>query len=324
MRRYLLAGLLWMLGQSTPGLAGLPLDNPVEGAAKPSPVVVIPFAPPVDKDLAYAVRIIKSQNGTTKLATFEERLRFTPSENGYFLTITMVSGAIPGLEIINMEAAPPAVSPQLKALLAPISFDVARDGSIVRVRDWEGVKKRYAAIPDIMVSVQGTDARQIANNVIRPYLSASAEQAVPLLLKAWPQITGFGGSELEPGVEYSQNIETSSPLLPITIPTTVRTSLAEDSTDRALHIVVDSTPDQTATSKAIAGFVTGLGTNLPPQQQANVAKAVELMKKMNITDHHDILFDRVTGLVLRATLQRTVKIEGMGSGGERVEIDLHE
>jgi hypothetical protein len=316
---FLACGLMAHAGTEK-ALAAQPAAAPAEAARQ----LKIPFAPPTGRELAYDVTITKS-GARTGVTSSRQTLHFAAEQAGYILTVRTVR-ITRGDEVIDLTSPTgvAALPAELRPFLLPFEIDVDREGNLVRLRNWGGLKAALDALPEAMAQAENDQAkrdqiRAIGQRVMAPYRDLTAEQAPQAMLKGWPAVFGFGGVELEDGAEYSGETEEPSPLLPVSVPMTQRFSLT-DAAEQGLYFQQSSEPDQEKTAKIITEFVRSAGQDLPASQRAKLDAALGAMKGMTLKNEIDILFDRHTGLAQRAILERRMTIPGQGDGGEKIEL----
>ena|GEM_PF-6452528 len=288
-------------------------------------IIQIPFAPPLDRDLHYEVTISKSSPGKSSKLQIAEILRFSRSPDGYILTINMtrLSDGKTSFDL-SSEKGMAALPLELRPFLLPISLDVAKDGSLTRVRDWPRLQRAIADLPKLMSKITGSSedpklARNIGEKIIDPFAALTAEQAASTMLKGWPAFFGYGGVEMEEGEEYEAEGEVAGTLLPVTMPILQRMSVSRDGAGN-LRYLQTTYRDPEQVRKVSKEYILRLGDGLDAAHRANVEKAAEMMAKMTMEDYLDINFDPVSGLVEKATSERRFKMEEMGEGNETTSV----
>ena len=308
---------------SSAGLAASRAD--IEGV-KPSELLKLPFSPPISTDLAYDMTITKSEPGKKPSATkVKQLLRFEREANGYTLVIKFLQVSKDGITLdLRSEASRKRLPVQLRPFFAPVALDVAQDGTLVRVQEWPKIQRAIEDIPNMMAAMEKPEnresARAIGRQSIKRFLSLTPEQAPELMLKGWPSVFGFGGTELENGAEYQEDTETPAALLPISIPGTKRFSLSRESSGAGLHYHLVNEPDSQKSGAAISRYLLGMSEGLDALGRSNLEKAADLVRGMSIRDQLDITFDPGTGLTELATIERRVTIANAGEAEERIDI----
>jgi len=225
---------------------------------------------------------------------------------------------------LSSEKGMAALPLELRPFLLPISLDVAKDGSLTRVRDWPRLQRAIADLPKLMSKITGSSedpklARNIGEKIIDPFAALTAEQAASTMLKGWPAFFGYGGVEMEEGEEYEAEGEVAGTLLPVTMPILQRMSVSRDGAGN-LRYLQTTYRDPEQVRKVSKEYILRLGDGLDAAHRANVEKAAEMMAKMTMEDYLDINFDPVSGLVEKATSERRFKMEEMGEGNETTSV----
>lgn len=305
-------------------LSGLGGITPSFAAGTPE-ILSIPFAPPVNTELRYAVKRTKTSPEKSSTVTLEEAHLFTPAADGYVLTIRTTRLSVDDKTFdLTTAAGQQSVPPMLRPFLLPVAVDLGQDGSLVRLRDWPRLREAMAGMPDKFASMEKTagereEMRKILTNAFAPLLALTAEQAPSVMLKTWAPLLGYGGGELEAGEIYEGTEEVPSPLLPVNVTMTQRQTLSR-AQDGHLHYQLHSQPDQEQIAAVTARLLRQMGDGLTADKRANMEKAISLMKTMRTENHLDLILNASTGIVERATVEKLVSIEGVGNGGETTTV----
>lgn len=308
-----------------PFLAFASLVSAHASEAKERNLLLLPFNPPLQQDLRYDVTRTITSSAGTKITKSEQILRYETQESGYVLTLRYVSFSSAGTTIkLDSPDGVKSVPIEMRAFLMPLSFDVDKVGSLLRVRDWPKVRAAIAKVPEFLAAQDKSrdqeTAISVGNRVLGPILNLTAEQAANQIPKGWSSVMGLGGLELEEGVALEANGESPSGMLPVAIPNKIRFSMVRSSNSNRLHFTQTSIPDEAALGAALSNFMARLADGLPAQQRANIEKGADLMRRMRIQDRIDADFDSHTGVVENGLLERTITMDGLGQGGETITI----
>lgn len=305
-------------------LSGLGGITPSFAAGTPE-ILHIPFAPPVNTELRYAVTRTKISSEKSSILTMEETHLFTPSAKGYVLTIRTTGLSVDGDRLdLTTPAGQQSIPHQLRPFLLPVEVDVGGDGSLVRLHDWPRLREALAGMPDTIAATEKTpgereEMRKMFSTILAPLMALTAEQAAPVMLKTWAPLFGYGGGELEAGEVYEGMEEVPSPLLPVKIPTRQRQTLSRTQ-DGHLRYQLDSQPDQEQAAAVTQRFLRQMGGGLAADKRANLEKAVHLMKTMRTENHLDLVLNASSGIVERATTEMLVSIEGAGNASDKTTV----
>lgn len=320
MRLTMFVGLMAALLSCGPGKAA----RSSAATAKPE-ILSIPFAPPVNTELRYAVTRTKASPEKNSTITLEEVHLFTPATDGYVLTIRTTHLSMENKAFdLTSPAGQQSVPLELRPFLLPVTVDVGRDGSLVRLRDWPRIREAIASLPDMMASLQKTpetqeEMRKIGTNAMAHFLTLTAEQAPAVMLKTWAPLFGYGGAELEAGELYEGTEEAPSPLLPVNLAMTQQLMLSRTE-EGHFHYQLQSQPDQKQIAAVTTRFLRQMGEGLTADKRANLEEAVNKMKTMKMENHLDLILNASSGIVEQATVMKLVSIEGIGDGGEETTV----
>ena len=306
----------------------VPVAATAGAAAPPSPAepggerLVIPFAPPLERDLRYDITIAKISKGKEQTSGIVQIVRFSRAGDGFVLTVRMLQGgvlALPGIDL-SSAAGRDTVPEALKPLFAPISFDLDAKGNLLRVRDWPMWQKNMAAMLGPLSGLIEKDASKRAqaklllDHAMGQFATLTAEQAAASLLKGWPSILGYGGLEVEADTEYESADELAAAILPVPIPVVSHYSLSSNGPH--LQLRQRSEGDKEAMAAALSQYFSSLAIGMDEATRANLRKGAAAMEGMQIVDEIEILFDRTTGLADWAKIERRATVQG---GEEAIE-----
>ena len=177
--------------------------------------IVIPFAPPVDEDLHYVLKIEKLGTEPKPSSSSRQRLRFSRAASGYVLHFRMLdirsSGVVIDLATVEGIRKVPA---NLRPFLLPIDFDVASDGTINGVHGWPALREKIVGLADEFSNREPVATRASLRVALREamkvYTELSAEQAPRALLKAWPDMLGYANQPVDADARYTFETEIPS------------------------------------------------------------------------------------------------------------------
>ena len=314
--------------------AGLLAVAPIAAIAGTRPAVstlvetvTIPFAPPVDQELKYTLTIQKSSSGKATTAVSRQELRFARANDGYLLHFKITDIRSDGGMIdLSSATAIRQLPPQLQPFLLPMTFDVARDGAIVRVHNWPSLQAAIARIPEMLTQQEPlasrAQLRAAIAGAINFFAEMNAEQAAPALLKGWPAMLGFGGSEGEDGASYEISTDVQVLAIPVSIPVTGRYSITRDPQTGRLRYDQSTKPDVKKSEAALAEYLGRLASNATDaKHRANIAKGIDAVRGMITEDAMSITFDAGTGLIRHGSSERRVTLPNGEVGSERLTIE---
>lgn len=201
-------------------------------------------------------------------------------------------------------------------------FDVADDGSLVRLRNWSELRNVFSTLPDVLVAAEHDPqkrdhVRRFAESIIAPYLDLTAERAPGIVAKVWSNLSGYGGMALQDGVEFEGSGEAQG-LFQIMMPITGRFSLERTPSAGGLRYRKTTQFDQKGAAEAVSRYFSQIGRASDDEARAQIQQVVEMVKDMKFSDETEIVFDTETGLVETAIIERKVA----DSGGLIVERTL--
>lgn len=311
-RLILLAALAWLMPSSVAAEAG---RNAKADGTAPA-LLTIPFAPPLGRDILYDLTITKSRpDKPSQKADIRQSLRYERSGDGYVLEIRYLSIATGGTVIDLTSGKPDAAMPaEMITYFEPVSFDLDSEGSLVRVRNWDALKSRYATLPDRLVAGKTPEEAAFIRNgvetMLRSILQMSAEAAVNLVMKGWPSFLGFGGTELEDGVDYELESVLPASVLPFPIPVTIKSTLTRgEGGDLDYH--QESAPkDDSVVANGLMDYLRKISASLPEARRKEMETQLDGMKSIRIEDVLDMRLATGTGLIREGRYQRTISLLG--------------
>lgn len=297
---------------------------PVLAQEAAAEAVTIPFDPPLGTPLTYAMRFERKRPGGDSVYDYEQRLTFERIAHGFVLRLETLAFIIGGqrLDLADkrMLAAIPAA---LRPYLMPMTVELDAAGEMVRMRGWEAMRANLRGLPETAAELSGVplDAagRAAIAQVLGPIINASAEDAPALMIRGWPSLLGYGGTELDLGETYEAESGVDGGLLPAPIPTVVQFTLTR-TPDGRLRLFQSTSYDPEAIRRATNAVIdaargqAGGGGKSP---------AGETLDAMQISDNADIVFDPTTGMPITAEVLRIVSVDTdkeSGAGGEVMTI----
>jgi hypothetical protein len=305
------------------GLAALVSLQPFPARAAPDDSVLeIPFDPPVNVPLRYRIITEKESDEKTSRATAEQELIFRRVGKGYEVSISTLTIS-DGTTTLTPDTPLQGAATLALDMMQAVTLELDNHGQPIRVVDWPEQRAKLARLPQLLIADEPAEklptALESANRIIAPFLRASAEEAVGLLVKHWPNILGWGGTALAPGEPYSYSGEAQSPLVPVMLPQDGTVTIVRSDTDGYRLTLLETTAPE-AVEATLISYFESLG-------EPGDAKHAEVMERVrtafagaqNFT-RMDVTFAAGTGLIQSAVVERQFDF-AIGSGVERVTIE---
>lgn len=312
-----------MLGLAVPaGAQEAHAALPAEEAA--AETVTIPFNPPLGTPLTYAMRFERKRPGGDSAYDYEQRLTFERTGDGFVLRLETLAFIIGGqrLDLADnrvLAAIPVALQPYL----LPMAVELDAAGEMVRMRDWEAMRANLRGLPETAAEMSGVplDAagRAAIAQVVFPILNASAEDAPALMIRGWPSVLGYGGTELDLGETYEAEDGVDGGLLPASIPAVTQFTLTRTS-DGKLRLFQSTSYDPEAIRGATNAVIDAARAQAGFEGKSGAGEALDAMQ---FSDNADIVFDPTTGMPITAEVLRIVSVDTdkeSGAGGEVLTI----
>lgn len=291
-----------------------------------APYIEIPFDPPTDAPLRYRLVNERIADGKTRTGILDQELRYRPTQDGYELTITTLSMSDGDHVITPQTVVDNPATAEMLAMLAPVTIALDADGAALHIVDWNAHRQRLARIPRLMSELDpanaGEDGEKAVERMIAPFVAASAEDAVDLLIKHWPTVIGWGGTMLSAGEEYEYSGEVQSPLVPVTLVQESTLILGATATGDISLSVLEET-ESGAILEAMLSYFEKLGSADDPRHQAMMSRLATEMADARNTNRVEIVFRAGTGTIQSARIEREFEF-AIGAGLERTTIDLVE
>ena len=321
-RRTVLLCAALCLGTAAPAWAQEPGNAATESAA--AETVTIPFDPPLGTPLTYAMRFERKRPGGDSVFDYEQRLTFERIAEGFLLRLETLAFIVDGhrfdLADSRVMGALPAA---LRPYLLPMTVELDATGEMVRMRDWDAMRASLRGLPDAAAQMSGVplDAagRAALAQLLGPIINASAEDAPALMIRGWPSVLGYGGTELDLGETYEAEDGVDGGLLPASIPAVTQFTLTR-TPEGKLRLFLSTSYDPEAIRGATNAVIdaaraqAGFAGKAPPG---------ETLDGMQVSDNADIVFDPTTGMPITAEVLRIVSVDTnkeSGAGGEVMTI----
>lgn len=294
------------------------------GEESAAETVTIPFDPPIDTPLTYAMRFERKRPGGDSVYDYEQRLTFERIEEGFLLRLETLSFTFGGrrLDLADsrvMGGLPAALRPYF----LPMTVELDAAGEMVRMRDWEAMRADLRGLPETAAELSGVplDAagRAAIAQVLGPIINASAEDAPALMIRGWPSVLGYGGFELDLGETYETESGADGGLLPASIPAVVQFRLTR-TPDGKLRLFQSTSYDPEAIRAATNAVIDAARAQAGFGSKSDAGEALDAMR---FSDNVDIAFDSVTGMPITAEVLRVISVDAKsesGAGGEVMTI----
>ena len=283
--------------------------------------LTIPLNPPIGTPFEYTVIIEKKRPKGDSRMELDQRLTFTRMGEGYTLDLDILAVSTGGgrLDLTDPEALA-AMPISARPFITSLDVELDASGEMVRVKDWPALSAMLSALPDEVARRVQPERREnaaaMAKELLAPMLTASAEDAAYILVKGWPSILGYGGTQLDAGAAYEaeSQIGGDNAILPEPIPALVEFQLSR--TDQGDYLFEQSTtPDAEAMTVAMEAFI----TRVQAMSEAKPDNDFEITD-ISFVDALRVVFDQTSGLPTTATLTRTTVVNGATVGGEVITI----
>ncbi|SIN59648.1 hypothetical protein SAMN02745824_0177 [Parasphingorhabdus marina DSM 22363] len=260
--------------------------------------VVIPFAPATGVDMLYE---ITRDKGDAKIQKMQQKVRFTRSEEGYVMTVIPVAVLING-EMTSFSPFSEEIE-RMSPFSKEISYDLASDGTILRMRDWEQLKQNLQSPQGGLRSVmQGTtdgdDAdAQLAEKVTLFFSRMTSEQAANYFLKDWIPVLGYGGLELELDVDYEADTSMDFGGVPVPAKSLLGLSRDQDS-DTLIYFEQTNAGKSDQENEMFSDFEKLMEGMFDGDQEKleQFQKTMKQLQKANVTQSVNARFDDKTGM----------------------------
>ncbi len=289
---YLLAVLL-------PLQIGSIVQAKIEAEENAPETVTIPFSPPLAVDLVYDVTRSRLSSDAQKVSTMRQKIRFEKAGDGYVMAVTPISATSGGGSIVlSQKIEDMKVSDVFKESLY---YDLASDGTIIRMRNWDVIQEELiASFGDSVVD----------QKVAVVFSRMSSEQAGAAILKDWVAVLGYGGAELEIGSEYE--CETTIPFSGIPVPATGTFQLTKNAPDNALRLIENTSMKNENPDEKIFRDFEKLMDGLFDEDESKrlqFEQTMQQLKRIKIENSTDIQFEAETGMPIETSVSSIITLE---------------
>lgn len=312
-----------MLGLAAPaGAQEASAALPAEEAA--AETVTIPFDPPLGTPLTYAMRFERKRPGGDIAYDYEQRLTFERIGDGFVLRLETLAFIVGGqrLDLADKRVLA-AIPAALRPYLMPMAVELDAAGEMVRMRDWEAMRANLRGLPEAAAQMSGVplDAagRAAVAQLLGPIINASAEDAPALMIRGWPSVLGYGGTELDLGETYEAEDGVDGGLLPASIPAVSQFTLTR-TPEGKLRLFQSTTYDPEAIRGATNAVIDAARAQAGFEGKSGAGEAVDAVQ---FSDNADIVFDPTSGMPITAEVLRIVSVDvrsESGAGGEVMTI----
>lgn len=277
-----------------------------------SEVATIPFAPELNVDLIYNVTTEKPGG---RIATIKQKLMFSEADDGYILMVTPLAITIGGVTQAISEV--PSLAEMMPGFLNAMRYDIAQDGTVIGVRNWDEEKLKISQSRDnfgTLIAEQEEDedkisGNKIANEVIDFFLRMTPEQAANYYLNDWVPVLGYGGAEVELDQEYE--METELEYNGAQVPAIAYVLLTEDKEKNALKLVEKTSLLKRKPGENIFDDVEGLlggAFEGDEKKREQLREAMTELEKAEIDNSVEILFQADTGMPIEASVSKSITL----------------
>jgi hypothetical protein len=277
-------------------------------------LLTIPFAPPIGTPVTYRLRFERKRASGDSELEWDQRLTFAKAEGGYALTIETLAFNSAGQRFdLSDKRVLDAVPAALRVYLLPMVVELDHTGEMVRMRNWPAMQVGLRTMPEAAAAMSGEPLNEAAlaavRSVLDPIINASAEDAPGLMIRGWPAVLGYGGTELEAGAVLEGDGEVVTPLASDPIPAVVQGSLTRTGDGGIMLVQTTRFDPETMRQLTLA---------LIARVRAQAAKTggpepEDELVSLNITDEVAITFDPVTGLPTTARVARLTNVTTPGA-----------
>jgi len=309
-------------GTAAPAWAQEPGNAATESAA--AETVTIPFDPPLGTPLTYAMRFERKRPGGDSAYDYEQRLTFERTGDGFVLRLETLAFIIGGqrLDLADKRVLA-AIPAALRPYLMPMAVELDAAGEMVRMRDWEAMRVSLRGLPETAMELSGVQldaaGRAAIAQVVFPIINASAEDAPALMIRGWPSVLGYGGTELDLGETYEAEDVVDGGLLPASIPAVTQFTLTR-TPEGKLRLFQSTSYDPEAIRGATNAVIDAARAQAGFGSKSGAGEALDAVQ---LSDNADIVFDPTTGMPITAEVLRIVSVDTSkesGAGGEVMTI----
>lgn len=298
------AALCVTVGVTVPAFA----QNPAKAEAAR---VEIHFDPPLDTPQRFRVSVSKTRGGKLETAlSWVEEVRFVRNEGGYILYWRMLADTFPP----SMRQ--PIVAPLMRPYTEePTAFDLDADGTLLRVRDWPGAKRKLIDIARSTGALmsKGKDKAAVdavVTRMIASFDTMSAEDGVGMIIKNIEPIFGWSGTAMRVGESQTGSSEVPIPALGTSVPMVQTQTMVSADPGRTATLRVVGQMDRAALQKLMEAIVARFPPN-DPARRKEMEKELASLDEVRIVTTTAVTIDLATGLPTRLDSRRTAKDQGV-------------
>lgn len=274
--------------------------------------IEIRFNPPLDTPLRFRISASKTSGGKSVSAlNWVEEVRFVRNEGGYILYWRMLADTFPP----SMRQ--PIVAPLMRPYTEePTAFDLDADGTLLRVRDWPGAKRKLIDIArstGALMSKGGKDKAAVdtvVTRMIATFETMSAEDGVGMIIKNIEPIFGWGGTVMRMGESQTGSSEVPIPAFGTSVPMVQTQTMVSADPGRTATLRVVGQMDRAALQKLMEAIVARFPPD-DPARRREMEKELASLDEMKVVTTTGVTIDLASGLPTRLESRRTANSEGV-------------
>ena len=277
-------------------------------------VLRVRFAPPLDQPIRYSLTFDEIDEGRPVKMVATQELRFVRNGDGYLMSIRWLTLSIGG-QTFDMTAKDLPIPPTVMLLFQPLTLELNSRGEILRVRDWDKLRK------DLIASAPGF-AKMMATNpaeqqditdffaaFLTKFTAVPAESAPSLMVQGWPQMLGLIALEGRSGQTLASRRPVQTPYRTEPVDYDFQTRFSRPADGKGVRILAIGRPDAANARKIEEGLIDAALSSLPESKKVDRADLARLLADPDLVQDLDVTFDGDTGLPVRARLLNREKFK---------------
>lgn len=307
-KRYWLALLLALIPAPLLAQTAAPV------AAPPDEVLRVRFAPPLDQPLRYKLTFDEVDEGRPVKMIAIQELRFARNGDGYLMSIRWLTLSIDG-QTFDMTAKDLPIPPTVMLLFQPLTLELNSRGEILRVRDWDKLRKNLIASAPGFAKMMATnpaeqqDITDFFAAFLTKFTAVPAESAPALMVQGWPQMLGLIALEGRAGQTVASRRPVQTPYRADPVDYDFQTRFSRPADGKGVRILAIGRPDAANARKIEDSLIDATLASLPESKKMDRADLARLLADPELVQDFDVTFDGDTGLPVRARLLNREKFK---------------
>ena len=276
--------------------------------------IEIRFNPPLDAPLRFRISISKTSGGKPVSAlSWIEEVRFVRNEGGYILYWRMLADTLPP------SMSQPMIAPLTRPYTEePTAFDLDADGTLLRVRDWPGAKRKLIDIANstgaLMLKAGQTKDKAAVETVVARMIASfeamSAEDGVGMIIRNIEPIFGWGGMAMRVGESQTGSSEVPIPVFGTSVSMVQTQTMVSADPGRSATIRVVGQIDRAALQNLMEAITARFRPN-DPARRKEMEKELASVDEIKVVTTTDVTIDLAAGLPTRLDSRRTANSNGV-------------